>query len=420
MRDYQTRQWIGGDPSCEHDQSIGHGPHHPGQVEQTKWKKADAAGKGQTSVTYSCSKCGSWYGQLGLEPTPELYVEHMTEVFREVKRTLRDDGVLWLNIGDSFASSSTYRAPRSMHTDAGWKQAGESHATPNRGLKHPSIKAKDLVGIPWMLAFALRADGWYLRMDVIWAKPNCLPESVLDRPTRSHEYVFLLSKSSDYFYDVDAIREPFIGQNEHDRTGGSYAPPGQSEHTGSRAGLAYNPAGRNKRSVWSISTKPYKGAHFAVMPPELAETCIKAGSSEHGACGKCGAPYQRIVERAKVERSGEVKRNERDGGLTAEHGFERSGMSHFKYNEWLQENPPITLGWEPSCKCGVAEIKPCIILDPFSGSGTTLAAAKQLRRDYLGVEINEEYRTLIEERINVATKDASLRSAFEDAMNLPE
>jgi len=287
-----------------------------------------------------------------------------------------------------------------MHTEAEWKQSGGSHATPNRGLKHETIKAKDLVGIPWMLAFALRADGWYLRSDIIWSKPSTMPESVRDRPTRAHEYVFLLAKSQDYFYDIDAIREPFIGQTD-------------TEH-----GVSLNPAGRNKRSVWILPTIPFKGAHFAVMPPKLAETCIMAGTSEKGCCPKCNAPWSRIVERPKVERKGEVGRNERDGGMTAEHGMERSGMSHFKYNEWLQENPPETVGWEPGCKCGLSDTVPSVVLDPFAGSGTTLMAAKYLRRDYLGIEINKDYKPLIEERTTAAEKDASLRSAFDDMLEL--
>ena len=338
LRDYLgARKWMGGDPACDHDQAIEHGPHHPGQVEQTKWKKAEAAGKGQTALTYSCSKCDAWYGQIGQEPHHVLYIEHMVEVFREVWRTLRSDGTLWLNIGDAYANDSKWGGTTSgKHTkDLHGKTAV------GRSKKQTGLKPKDLMMVPARLAIALQEEGWTLRSDVVWHKPNVMPESVQDRPTNAYEHVFLLTKGPEYFYDADAIREPFTGENDHDRTGGSYAPPGQSPHTGSREGLAYNPLGRNKRNVWSINTRPYKGAHFAVMPPELAETCIKAGS--------------------------------KPGDL---------------------------------------------VLDPFAGSGTTLAAAKGLRRDYVGIEINEDYRPLIEERTGVASKDASLRSAFEDMQEL--
>lgn len=355
-------------------------------------------------------------GQIGLEDTPEAYVNHLVEVFREVRRVLREDGTLWLNIGDSYANDGKWGG------STGGKHVAALHGNTAVGRKqrNTGLKPKDLVGIPWRVAFALQADGWWLRAENIWAKPNVMPESVTDRTTRAHEHVFLFAKAERYFYDADAIREPFLGQNEHDRTGGRYAPPGQQVHTGSREAGAYNPAGRNKRSVWTITPKPYKGAHFAVFPPELPEVCIKAGTSERGCCSNCGAPYRRTTKRPErpVVRE-EVQKNERDGGMTAEHGIERTGMSHFKYNEWLKENPPQTVGWDPSCKCE-AGVVPCVVLDPFSGSGTTLAVAKGLRRDYLGIELNPGYIGLIEERLRPAEEHAAERSGFDLAMDLEE
>jgi len=182
--------------------------------------------------------------QLGLEDTPEAYVANMVEVFREVRRVLRDDGSLWLNLGDSYASS-----PASGGEQSATMTGGEHKRTPRtRYTRPPGLKPKDLVGIPWRVAFALQADGWYLRSDIIWHKPNPMPESVRDRPTKAHEYLFLLTKSKRYYYDADAI----------------------------------NPAGRNKRSVWTVATAPYAGAHFAVFPPKLIEPCILAGCPEGG------------------------------------------------------------------------------------------------------------------------------------------
>ncbi len=219
-------------------------------------------------------------GQIGLEETPEQFIDKLVDVFREVKRLLRDDGTLWVNMGDSYAGSGKGRnGDGTPNVDANSKQA-TSEGTTNGILvktKTPDCKPKDLIGIPWMLAFALRADGWYLRQDIIWAKPNPMPESVTDRCTKSHEYIFLFSKSRHYFYDADAIKEPAI-----------YAGDDRGSRTDSRRGTMANSMSgitgdfRNKRSVWSVPTSPYSGAHFAVFPPELIEPCVLAGAPVGG------------------------------------------------------------------------------------------------------------------------------------------
>jgi DNA modification methylase len=218
-------------------------------------------------------------GQLGLEPTPEAYVAKMVEVFREVRRVLRDDGTLWLNLGDSYNTSGTRQGNGlgGMHGDG----EGTSHRAGYRGA-FVGLKQKDLVGIPWRVAFALQADGWWLRQDIIWAKPNPMPESVTDRCTKSHEYVFLMAKSERYFYDADAVKEPFA--DERMGNPGKYQwTYGDGAH-GNRQAIGQSDwnangekTGRNRRSVWQISTRPYKGAHFATFPPALIEPCIKAG-----------------------------------------------------------------------------------------------------------------------------------------------
>ena len=220
-------------------------------------------------------------GQLGLESTPEEYVENMVDVFRQIKRVLKDDGTVWLNLGDSYAGGN--RGAGMAKEDFSEKQKS------NRGsLVEPSpipagLKPKDLVGIPWRVAFALQADGWYLRQDIIWHKPNPMPESVTDRCTKSHEYIFLLTKSAKYFYDNDAIRERTkestlqrLNQNINKQSG-SYTP---SKGNGNMKAVGDIETGRNKRSVWKITTQPYKEAHFAVFPEKLPEICIKAGTSE--------------------------------------------------------------------------------------------------------------------------------------------
>jgi DNA modification methylase len=211
-------------------------------------------------------------GQLGLESTPEEYVSKMVEVFREVRRVLRDDGTVWLNMGDSYQAAG---GPGGGYQSGYAPDARNSYrGTRSERAKDPGLKPKDLVGIPWRLAFALQADGWYLRSDIIWSKPNPMPESVTDRPTKAHEYVFLLTKSARYFYDADAVREPHVAP----AVGGpgfSFRAYGQAATPGERV---YNEAGRNLRSVWNIPTEPFPEAHFATFPKALVEPCIKAGS----------------------------------------------------------------------------------------------------------------------------------------------
>lgn len=216
-------------------------------------------------------------GQIGLEETPEQYIDKLVSVFREVRRVLKKDGTLWVNIGDSYAGSG-----KGPSGNIG-KNHDERNMT-NSGIKQANVpsgcKPKDLIGIPWMLAFALRADGWYLRQDIIWSKPNPMPESVVDRCTRSHEYIFLLSKSRLYYYDSDSIKEPTVtyDENERDRdTTKLNNTPGRTR----MGGLTHNDYEmRNKRDVWNASTKPYSGAHFATFPEALIEPCILAGSKE--------------------------------------------------------------------------------------------------------------------------------------------
>ena len=216
-------------------------------------------------------------GQIGLEQTPEEYVQKLVEVFREVKRVLRDDGTLWLNLGDSYSGSGKGPAGNlgKTHNEREMTHTHVSGKVPN------GLKPKDLIGIPWMVAIALRNDGWYLRQDIIWHKPNPMPESVTDRCTKSHEYIFLLSKSKTYYYDAESIKEP-VKQDwgTRDRTNGKYhnAGTGLNPHTGLQR--SYEKA--NKRSVWSVTTKPFHGAHFATFPPDLIEPCVIAGSPEGG------------------------------------------------------------------------------------------------------------------------------------------
>jgi DNA modification methylase len=348
-------------------------------------------------------------GQLGLEPTPEEYVGKLVEVFREVRRVLRCDGTIWLNVGDTyFGSWGNYGGQNRGHGTQ--REVVHGSAVPNpayEGLEryrppsahpHPTLKPKDLVGIPWRLASALQADGWWLRSDVIWAKPNPMPESVTDRPTKSHEYLFLLAKSERYFYDAEAIKEIGVGEA-----------PGNTTHKGqtafengdvrmrTKSGLAdmITFARHNKRSVWTVAVEAFPEAHFAVFPTRLVEPCILAGTSEHGCCSRCGAPWTRIVKRSLAFQSGSGR-----AGNIPEGKY--SGSAQAESGDYDIRLGPVvttaTIGWEPSCTCK-AEVAPCTVLDPFNGAGTTGLVALRLARNYLGIELNAEYVAMSERRV---------------------
>lgn len=280
LRDYGTARWEGGDPTCDHREST------PTRTAASVASSTLSGGKASVHASHvfrgDCGRCGAVRVdlQIGLESTPEEYVATIVAVFRGVRRALRDDGTLWINLGDSYASIA------GGYDDTGSAGASGVVSAKTRGAvrkgerrRPPSgLKPKDLVGIPWMVAFALRADGWYLRSDIIWAKSNPMPESVTDRPTKSHEYLFLLAKSEQYFYDKDAVteRSTWPGQNRSSRAPAATAMPGAPPHVGLRDD---KPTGkRNLRDVWRMATRPYAGAHFAVMPPALVEPCILAGS----------------------------------------------------------------------------------------------------------------------------------------------
>lgn len=345
-----------------------------------------------TSPPYWNLRSYSVDGQLGLEKTPEEYVSKMVDVFREVHRVLRSDGVLFLNLGDSYAGSQ-----KGIGTDG--KIYGGSKQRTNKGsLGLPvqdwnGLKPKDLCGIPWRTAFALQADGWWLRSDIIWHKPNPMPESVTDRPTKAHEYLFLLAKSKDYYYDQEAIREkcdaPF--------SSGGLSRGERSEPTKMISGENHSGEGfvtgshRNKRSIWTIATESYSEAHFATFPRALVEPCILAGTSAEGCCEKCGAPLKRMTKPTE-----EYAKN---FGANKGADSDRYGQGYKKHSPAVSAEYE-TIGWQSQCECNAGKV-PCTVLDPFSGSGTTGEVAVNLGRRYVGIDLQEKYLELAKKRIGL-------------------
>ena len=458
----------------------------------------------------SCS-CGAWNGELGLEPTPDLYISHLADVFDEVRRVLREDGTLWLNLGDTYTTH-----PAGLLGEKRWKASGLTNGN-HVGAEQAGIvdkrtgilPEKNLVGIPWRAAFELQRRGWFLRSDVIWSKPNPMPESVTDRPTRSHEYIFLLTKNARYYYDADAVRNGFA-ESTLDRARNHYANPTDNPETDSKHGsgnpksypiqgkkqdqggrryagfnarwdakerasgyatstlkeitegydgnatkeysgtgaqdpsatkariiegmrkraasgftngvcdgcgrpeaqhvvsakssmtkfgedddrvgtaVPCNVNGANLKSVWQIATQPYPGAHFATFPEAIPERCIRLGTSEKGACAKCGSPWERQtyhegavpdrrVKPGAVESTGRMDFSQGRGG-----GF-RGATSE-------------TTGWSPTSSCPPSDPVPCLAMDVFGGSGTTGQVARRLGRRSILIELNPEYVALARER----------------------
>jgi len=351
---------------------------------------------GESSQGRFCKNCGAWRGSLGLEPTPELYIQHIVQIFREIRRVLRKDGTCWLNLGDSYASYPTSTG-NSFRRD-------KAKVIP-RGRDLKNLKKKDLVGIPWRIALALQADGWWLREDIIWNKPNPMPESVKDRCTQAHEYLFLLTKSEHYFYDAEAIKEPQVEYERARRLAEAekglntryniasdgetglqpYSADGCIKNAKARQDLAAIGT-RNKRSVWTIPTQPYPGAHFATFPEKLVEPCILAGTSEKGCCASCGAPYKRVVKRAFVPQEDVSIKKGMRGGPGQKEMYEDNNWKGYPRGSTYTG----TVKWEETCKCQ-ANVTPCVVLDPFLGSGTTGKVALEHFRRFVGIDLKQEY-----------------------------
>lgn len=327
-------------------------------------------------------------GQLGSEPSPDCgtqgqaqcgrcFVCTMVAVFRGVRRVLRDDGTLWLNLGDTYANTGACGGG----SPVGQRDYRETDRTRQEQMKrtrddYAGLRSGNLVGIPWRVAMALQADGWVLRQDIIWHKPSPMPESVRNRCTKAHEYLFLLSKQPRYFYDADAISEPLDGTPH--APGNNKLDASRNDHD-SMAKVWGLSGRRNRRSVWTVSSQGYAGAHFATFPPKLIEPMILAGTSAAGCCSRCGAPVERVVEKESIGRLPANGQSIAPMPGNPEYDGGAAGSVSTK-----------TIGWQPTCRCNAGQV-PCVVLDPFMGSGTTAAVAVTHGRRAIGIDLSREY-----------------------------
>ena len=508
LRDYKTEPVVfGGDVECNHDwEESDEKNGWDDQVPQSMNNNDVYADSRDDALIHHqiCSKCGAWRGQLGLEQSPELFVEHLVEIFEECRRILKPTGNLWVNLGDSYMRKSNYKAPKDYGLQRHRDEVGH-----HRPQEIPDgYKRKDLVGLPWLFAFAARRAGWYLRNDIVWAKsisgPHyrggvCMPEPIKDRCTRSHEFFFHFTKEAKYFYDVEATAEPLADPGN----------PGRD-----RTGKAFGGMTRNMRTVWHYNPKPYDGAHFAVYPKHLIEPIVKASTSEHGCCADCGVPWIRVVEHTRIRRNElpeddpRYRPNQYEGAYQDINGKGDAGYKH-----------TVTTGWRPNCEChgelvrrdveiagrlyqgdwkrdaeatsgvagnhggntglqelagkwgadskgeynGVAQkdytahkaedasavksriienlteaktktiwvyesdmpldehpVKPAVVLDPFSGSGTSGIVALEHGRSYIGIELNPDYAALSERRLKQERTGLTTKKHREAAVSLKE
>lgn len=347
-------------------------------------------------------------GQYGLEVTPEEHIAQIVEVFREIRRVLRKDGTVWLNYGDSYAGSGKGGNPEGSEWSGfvGNKDR-ERTAMASKPIIPAGLKAKDLCMIPARVAIALQADGWWIRSDIIWAKPNPMPESCTDRPTSSYEHIFLLTKSAKYFYDADAVREKTGNEasweDYPEHRGGWNKPESDILNEGAtEVGQQFtHPSGRNLRNVWYIPTYSFSGAHFATFPPALVKRCVLAGTS-HKACEVCGAPWERVTEPSEEYKKKLVTAQSRGIYTYVKSGEIGSGaITGGKANPSVTPEY-LTLGFQPTCFCEQKGTGKCVVCDIFMGSGTTAVVAQELGRDWIGIDLggkDGEYKKMAMKRL---------------------
>ena len=451
LRDYGLGDWQGGDSGCGHESKVSDRQAPHGLDDRAPETAAYGGNAREPWPSGVCGLCGATQAPagIGLEPTIAEHLENLVAVFRELRRVLRDDGTVWLNYGDAYASNQASGGASPDGPRDGRANAAIAHDAIPRGTGS-GLAPKQLMGLPWRVAFALQDDGaasitemralervmdgiadaygedpppdkvlavlerlhgeyaeakgdsWWVRSAIVWHKPNPMPESVRDRPTNAYEMIFLLSKSPRYFYDAEAIRQPHaegtierFGKNPMQSSRQKFGDEGsvranKSFHESTPNGLV---GGANARNVWTIPTQGRPDAHFATFPDELPRRCILAGTSERGVCAECGAPWERVVEAS----GGTIGESWHDHNEDAVLG-QRTGGMNLETDRGTGAYRRETLGWRPTCDHDGDPV-PAIVLDPFVGSGTTVAVAQALGRRGVGLDLNPEYLAIAQRRI---------------------
>ena len=403
LRDYGTAKWEGGDAECDHR-------HQQGGEGATSAKQNTSPGTQSIQYRDTCPRCGARRidNQIGLEPTPAEYIASLVAVFAEVKRVLHPTGVVFLNLGDSYATSQAGNTTWGDGVGSNKHYQDGKIALTKRSIP-AGLKPKDLMMIPARVAIALQDDGWWLRSEIVWAKKAPMPESVTDRCTRSHEMVYMLTKRASYYADMVAVQEDAVRPGDIQTFGGRKARESEIPSTDPRYRNGSEQWGRtiesgangtrNCRDVWTLGPEPFRGAHFATFPTELARRCIAMGTSERGACPKCGAPWERAIER---ETGTPVSFN----GSTFTHGKTHAAQaSRAAVGQGERTTSLRTTGWRPTCDCNAGDPIPCTVLDPFAGSGTVGLVCDRLGRDAILIDLNPEYSEMQRARV---TADAPL------------
>ena len=398
LRDYGTASYDGGDPNCQHTIT-------DGIVDNKNNKLIERPDR--ASDKKNCVKCGAKRidKQLGLEPTYQEHIQNIVELFRAMKPKLKDSATVWLNYGDSYAATVNGTKVKDMKKNLQKnriKNKGKTNGVyDDRGfIDKPfstiqgSLKPKDLVMVPNRIAIALQDDGWWIRSEIIWHKPNPMPESTKDRPTSAHEKIWLITKNKKYYYDADAIREPTTDSYKGKRGLVKKRNKTQSAMQDRVFNIPYRPSNtKNKRNVWTITTKPCKEAHFATFPKDLIEPCIKAGCPEK-VCVECGTPYKKNYNRKRIRRDEldpadhRYRPNKYKGAYEEING---KGDAGYQSSEFI--------GFEKDCNCKTDKFESGVVLDPFGGSGTTGIVAQSLNRKSIMIELNPEYIKIAKKRI---------------------